>query len=249
MAQITSRLLAISMERIRTLGLGLVEPAALLALVRWVNLWWALVLAAALWWYHARAEDRLTRGLFAIALISLTLLFALNTSLVGQILLAASYGAWFLGRKHYAKTANFQVWQAGWLEFIALSAAFSAEAIWHWSVVIVLAAVYAASLGIAHAFFAGGERAVGALATAWGLIVVEASLLFSIWLVQYVLPKDILLVPQPAVVITVLGYCFGSIYVAHSGSRLSRARLAEYAIIGLCLVMIVIAGTHWSGAI
>ncbi len=179
----------------------------------------------------------------------LVLLLALNTSLVGQIILAIGYGLWRLGRSHYASSASFQVWQAGWLQFSALAAAFGAEAIWHWPVVLVLAMVYLASLVIARAFFSGGERAVGALAAAWGLIVVEASLLFSVWLVQYVLPKGVLLVPQPAVVITVLGYCFGSIYMAHSRSRLSRARLAEYAIIGLCLVVIVIAGTRWSGAI
>lgn len=237
------------MQRAKILGLGLVEASALLILIRWANLGWALALAVVIWWYRSRNQDSLTRGLYGIALASLVVLLALNPNWVGQVILAVSYGLWTWGRYYYNGRANFQIWQAGWLEFVALSAAFSAEAIWHWPVVLVLVLVYISSLAVARAFFTGGERAVGALAAAWGLIVVEASLLFSVWLVQYVLPRDILLVPQPAVVITVLGYCFGSIYLAHSGSRLSRARLAEYAIIGLCLVVIVIAGTHWSGAL
>lgn len=237
------------MQRLKTTAIAIVEASLLLIVIRWVNLWWALPLAALIWWYQARKTERWDQAVLGIALGSLVVVLALNANLLGQVLVVISYGWWQMGRHFYAKNQNFQVWQAGWLEFLALSAAFSAEAIWHWPVVLVLVVVYVSSIAVARGFFSNGERAVRALALAWGLIVAEASFIFSIWLVQYVLPGSLLLVPQPAVVITALGYCFGSIYLAHASSRLSKARLAEYAIIGLCLVAIVVAGTHWNGSI
>lgn len=237
------------MQRTKVFALGAVEAGILLTLIRWVNLWWALPVAALVWWYHGRSLALNEGGLLALALVSMVMVLALNGNLIGQILIVISYALWRLGIGFYAKSQGFQVWQAGWLEFLALSAVFSAEAIWHWPVILVLVSVYLASITIARAFLTNGERAIRALAVAWGLIVAEASFVFSIWLVQYVLPHDLLLVPQPAVVITALGYCFGSIYLAHASSRLSKARLAEYAIIGLCLVTIVIAGTRWNGSI
>lgn len=237
------------MQRGRTIGFGLIEGMAIVAIIHWLNSWWAWPLAFALWWYHSRSAQPTVRAAWVIALASLVVILSINTNIVGQSLVVVSFGLWQLGQKFFHKGAGFQVLQAGWLGFISLTAAFSAEAIWHWPVVVVLALVYLASLAIALEFFSGGERAVRALAAAWGLIVVEASLVFSVWLVNYVLPRNLLLVPQPAVVITALGYCFGSIYLAHSASKLSKARLAEYAIIGLCLVIIVIAGTLWNGTI
>lgn len=237
------------MDRIKSLAIGTIEAGILATLIRWVNLWWALPVALLIWWYHSRRLAYNEQVLLVLALVSTVIVLALNGNLLGQILVVLSYGLWRLGVAFYAKTQNFQVWQAGWLEFLALSAVFGAEAIWHWPVILVLIAVYLASIAIARAFLASRERAARALATAWGLIVAEASFVFSIWLVQYVLPHDLFLIPQPAVVITALGYCFGSIYLAHASSRLSKARLAEYAIIGLCLVTIVIAGTRWNGSI
>jgi len=238
------------MERIKTATFAAVEGTILLALVHWVSSWWAWPVAAGLWWFHSRGHDELVqRAAWAIALASLVVILSLNSNIVGQIIVIVGYVLWQLGQKHYASTQQFRVVQAAWLEFTALVAAFSAETIWHWPVAIVLVIVYLSSVAVALAFFAGSERAVRALAAAWGLIVAEASFVFSVWLVGYVLPGNILLVPQAAVVITAVGYCFGSIYLAHSNAKLSKARLAEYAIIGLCLVVIVIAGTRWSGAI
>lgn len=230
---------------------GLIEGGSLLLVTRWLGLVWALLLVAGILGYHywRRGLGGLPLALLAIGLISLELVLALNHNLVGQLLVVAGYSWWRWAQQADQPGLRFTIWQAGWLEFISLTAIFSAEAIWHWPVILVLVAVYVTSVAIARSFFAEGERAAQALAAAWGLIVAESSYIFSIWLVHYVLPGGVLLVPQAAVVITALGYCFGSIYLAHTSSKLSKARLAEYAIIGLCLIVIVIAGTKWSGQI
>ena len=238
------------MQRIKLVAIGAVEGAVILALIHWVGAWAAWLTIAVIWWLHTRtAESAIERATWAIALASLVVVATINGNIIGQAIVVAGYALWQFGKQYYPKSTQFQVAQAGWLEFMALMATFGAEAVWRWPVALILIMVYAASLAIALDFFTDGGRAVRALAATWGLIVTEASLVFSIWLVNYVLPHGVLLIPQPAVVITAIGYCFGSIYLAHAGSKLSKGRLAEYAIIGLCLVVIVIAGTRWSGAI
>jgi hypothetical protein len=237
------------MTQAKYVAVGAAEGLVLIGLVRWLGLWWALA-AALLWFYYWRrnlpAEQQ---PLYAIGLGSLTVLLALNSHLNGQLLLVVGHASWRYYQAAGSDSPRFPILSAGWLQFISLAAIFTAEAVWHWPIIIVLILGYLTSITIALNFFAAGERAVRALAAAWGLIVAEASFVFSVWLVQYVMPKGILLIPQSAVVITALGYCFGSIYLAHNTSKLSRARLAEYAIIGLCLIVIVIAGTKWNGSI
>ncbi len=229
---------------------GIIESVSLLVVVRLLGLWWALALAVVIWGYYNRGKARdLASGLLGIGLVSLVIVLVLNHNLVGQILVACGYSWWRWAGNTEHPNQRFEIWQAGWLEFISLTAIFSANAIWHWPTLLTLIAVYVTSLVIARSFFAAGERAARALAAAWGLIVAECCYIFSVWLVHYVLPGGVLLIPQAAIVITALGYCFGSIYLAHTTSKLSKARLAEYAIIGLCLIVIVIAGTKWSGQI
>ncbi len=237
-------------EKLIRSSAGLIESASLLLVVRWLGIWWglALIVGICIYWYW-RGMKTASQSLLVLGLVSLAIVLALNHNLVGQLLMVAGYSWWRYGMQGATPSLSFTIWQAGWLEFLSLTAIFSAQAIWHWPVILVLILVYVTSLIIARSFFAETERAARALSAAWGLIVAESSYVFSIWLVHYVLPGGVLLVPQAAVVITALGYCFGSIYLAHTSSKLSRARLAEYAIIGLCLIVIVIAGTKWSGQV
>ncbi|HSX14485.1 MAG TPA: hypothetical protein VLE72_01055 [Candidatus Saccharimonadales bacterium] len=237
------------MLSLRRFLIATAEGASILALGRLFSVWWALALVVGLWLYWRQSLDLEHQSLFAIGLVSLALVLSLNHNLIGQLIILAGYVWWRSGLLADQTTTHFDIWQAAWLEFISISAIFSAEAIWHWPLTLVLVSAYVSSVIIAYSFFGEGERATRALSAAWGLIVAESSYVFSIWLVHYVLPGNILLIPQAAVVLTALGYCFGSIYLAHTSSKLSKARLAEYAIIGLCLIVIVIAGTKWSGSV
>lgn len=237
------------MEHLKRLGVGAIEGAAILLAVRWHGIWLGLMAAAVVWWLARQRHNAPDAVVFGLGLASLAIVLAINLNWVGQIIILAGYLWWRYGLLEHKRTLKFAIFEAAWLEFMALAAVFSAQAIWHWPLIVVLVSVYLASVVVARSFFGPEERATNALAAAWGLIVAECSYVFSIWLVSYVLFGDVLLIPQAAVVITALGYCFGSIYLAHSSSKLSKARLAEYAIIGLCLIVIVIAGSKWSGGI
>jgi hypothetical protein len=112
--------------------------------------------------------------------------------------------------------------------------------------VLIWGAVYVTSY---QALAQRGERAAGVLAAAWALVATEASWVFLTWLISYIVPGNYLVVPQPALVLTALAYCFGNIFLAQRGGSLNRARFTEYMLIGLILIWIVIAGTPWRGTL
>ncbi|MEO7617993.1 MAG: hypothetical protein ABIS59_04095 [Candidatus Saccharibacteria bacterium] len=116
--------------------------------------------------------------------------------------------------------------------------------------IITLLLVWAAAFaGAYHLLTQRQERTAGVLAAAWALIALEVSWVTMNWLVSYTVLNGYLIVPQPAIILTVLAYCFGSIYLAQRQNQLGRKRLTEYLIIGLCIILVVIAGTTWKGSI
>lgn len=161
-------------------------------------------------------------------------------------------------------TVGYVIW-VGWLriwgtakswliaavnQFLILWVIFLAEAIWRWPAVLVLGLSWLGSWLVAKNLLTEQEpRLANVLSAAWALIVSQCAWVFSIWLVNYILFGGLLIVPQGAIVLTALGYCLSGIYLSHTRGQLSAARLTEYLFIGLVLLVIVITGTRWSGAI
>lgn len=214
----------------------------------WAGLAWSLLVAIRFW----RATDRqatLSRlGVELMLGLSLVILVALNRLWPTQVVLGAVYLVWRLSGDR-PDNLKLRLWRLGFALFISLAAIFTATAIWRWPVLVVVVLAWLVSWLVARELLAPGERGAAALAAAWALVAAEISYLFAIWLVSYILPGNSLIVPQAAIVLVALGYCFMSIYIAHINAKLSRSRLAEYVIIGLCLLVIVMAGTKWNGAI
>lgn len=116
--------------------------------------------------------------------------------------------------------------------------------------IVTLLLVWAAAFaGAYHLLTQRQERTAAVLAAAWALIALEVSWVTLNWLVSYTVLNGYLIVPQPAIILTVLAYCFGSIYLAQRQNQLGRKRLTEYLIIGLCIILVVIVGTTWKGSI
>jgi hypothetical protein len=87
------------------------------------------------------------------------------------------------------------------------------------------------------------------LAAAWALIASELAWVLQFWLFTYTAQGGYVMIPQGVLVITALGYCFGSIYISARSGSLSRSRLFEYLAIGLVVIIMVVSGTSWKGAI
>ena len=123
-------------------------------------------------------------------------------------------------------------------------------AIWQTPAWLILALVWGgAYLSVYSVLRRQKERTAGVVAATWAVIATEVSWVLMLWLVTYVLQQDgFVMVPQPALILTALAYVFGSIFLASRQGILSRSRLAEYLIIGLILVLIVVVETLWRHA-
>ena len=135
-------------------------------------------------------------------------------------------------------------------QFLGLWGIFLAAGVWQWPDLVVLVLTWLVSYSLAVGLLRSlKDKSATVLAASWALICTQAAWVFTVWLVNYLVGGGWLVVPQPAIVLTALGYCFGGIYLSHHRTQLSRARLTEYLLIGLSLIIIVIAGTKWNGSV
>jgi hypothetical protein len=184
-----------------------------------------------------------------VAGASAAALIALSPRALTQIGVGLAYAIWHSWRQGAKQAATFTellIVMAVMFEAIFLSAAIW----WHVPSWIWLVTVWAASYGLVYEnLTARGERLARVLAATWSLIAVEVSWVFTVWLVTYVLFGSYVIVPQAALILTGLAYCFGGIYMSQRQQALTRARLAEYLMIALLLVVIVASSTPWRGTL
>jgi hypothetical protein len=176
---------------------------------------------------------------------------AVAPRLVTQAVVAGLYAVWRWwvsgsGRAaHKTSLLNLLIVQA-----VVFEALFLMAAEWQTSEWVVLALVWAcAYLSVYSILDRRGERVAAVMAATWALVAAEISWVLLRWLFVYTVNGGYLLVPQPALVLSALAYCFGSIYASQREGKLSRARLTEYLLIGLILIAIVITGTPWKGTL
>lgn len=218
----------------------------------WLGLLVVVCIEIFCWWRAGKlilgtveAETWLWLGALASVIIA-----TLNPNRLSQVCLIALYGGWRWWLIKHSSSKKISMLAAAVTQGLVLWAVFLAAAVWHWPTLVVLALVWASGWLIARRMLSQeGDRAAGVLALSWALIVAECSWVFSLWLVNYIIFGGFLIVPQSALVITALGYCFAGIYSSHRRSQLSRSRLIEYLMIGLIILVIVIAGTKWNGVI
>ncbi len=233
-----------------TLVTGLMVAAAAWQLARQEHVLLAILVVLAVelvpWLRQPNRESLWACSVPIIVGLSFVLLIALLPKLVSQTGVAVLYGLWWLVRDQISKTGRYGLVRLLGIQVLAYEALFLMAAVWHVSVALTLVLVWAATyVTTLQTLQARGERAAGLLAVVWALVTTEAAWIFLIWTVAYVLPGNYLIVPQAALVLGALGYCFGSIYAAQKQGNLSRGRLTEYLLIGLILIWIVIAGTPW----
>ncbi len=219
-------------------------PAAVLVVVA-TELWLVRPVAGASLVERGRALLGRTAPL-AIGL-STVMIVAASPRLVSQVGVAVLYAAW---RLWWELRPAMRQGLAGLLivQAAVFEAVFLMAAIWRSPEWLVLALAWLGAYVSVYAVLSSrGERAAGVMAATWAVVVVEVGGVLLWWLFTYTMTGGYVFVPQPALVLTALGYCFGSIYASQREGNLSRGRLAEYLVIGLILIAIVIMGTSWHG--
>jgi hypothetical protein len=237
-------------------AMSLVEAAAVFFLAKQNGLWPLAVgvvlvieLGARIW---TPGERKLMERVPEVLMgVSVALVIAVAPRLVTQAVVAVAYGVWrwWSAQRSDGQTGLFSLMlvQAAMFEAIFLMAAMPGWRLPEWLVMVLV--WLAAYLSVYSVLARRGERAAGVMAATWALIAVEVSWVLLRWLFVYTVTGGYLLVPQPALILTALAYCFGSIYVSQRQGNLSRGRLTEYLLIGLILIAIVITGTPWRGTL
>lgn len=189
--------------------------------------------------------DRLTPLAVGVAV---AVIISLVPKALSQLALAAGYGLWRYLQSHIKADQPVALSNLLVVQAVLFEAIFLAAGVWHLSSLVVLILVWpAAYVPVVTLLGSRREPAAGLLAAAWALVAVEVSWVCLIWLVSYVVPNSYLIVPQPALILTTMAYSFGSIYTTQRHGHLTRTRLAEYLLIGLVILAIVVAGTPWRG--
>ena len=180
--------------------------------------------------------------------LSVALITALVPRQVTQVAVAALYAAWLLWRERSTDQMSKNLVQLLLVQGVMFEAIFLMAAIWQVPSWLILGLVWAgAYTGVYGVLRRRSDRSAGVMAATWGVIATEVSWILMLWLITYTMRGGYVLVPQPALILTALSYIFGSILSSSRQGNLSRARLAEYMVIALVLVVIVVFGTSWRG--
>lgn len=186
-----------------------------------------------------------------LAGVSTVLMIAVYPRVLSQAVVGIAYLGWRFWLDQYTKRAadrNLVTTLIG--QAIVFESIFLAASIWDVPKIVVLVMVWlAAFAGSYHLLISRQERTAAVLAAAWALIATEVAWVMLSWLVSYTILSGYLIVPQPAIILTVLAYSFGSIYMAQRQNQLGKKRLTEYLLIGLVIILIVIGGTNWKGSL
>lgn len=241
--------------------MALVLAAAVLVVARRADIWplaGVIVLAAELWFVRQssdRAKSSLSSRVFdrmpAILVgLSVVVIVAVSPRLVTQAVAAGLYAAWQIWWSAQRQAGREPLASLLLVQVAVFEAVFLMAAVWRTPSWIILILVWlGAYLSVYAALVRRGERSAGVMAATWAVIAVEVAWVLLLWLFVYTIGGGYILVPQPALILTAMAYCFGSIYQSQRQGMLSRGRLAEYLVIGLILIAIVVIGTSWHGSL
>ncbi len=133
--------------------------------------------------------------------------------------------------------------------FLITNSASQAMALWNIPSWLVLALSWLGYYVIANFWLSGVSDKPESLALIWALLGTELLAISSSWLVFYSLPKLMLVISQPALIIVVLAYSLGGIYYHFRAHKLSRSLIFEYLAVIVLVFGLLLLFTKWANAI
>lgn len=112
-------------------------------------------------------------------------------------------------------------------------------------VVIVLGAWFIASVSAQHYLNGYDEPLTKVMSIIWALFVAQLAWLLNRWLVVYPV-TDNLIIPQIAVVTSVLGYIAATIYHLSQSGKLSKKIARRYVVLGTIALAVIIVFSNWT---
>jgi hypothetical protein len=147
--------------------------------------------------------------------LSIVMIIAVLPRLATQVSFAVIYAVWRIWWSGAEEKITNGLPALLAVNAIAFEAIFLMAAVWRTSEWVVLALVWASTYTTVYALLSHrDERIAGIMAATWALVCTEISWVLLRWLFTYTVTGGHILVPQPVLILTALGYCFGSTYVA-----------------------------------
>lgn len=235
--------------RLAHLLLSVAVPVAVLLFVRLELAWLALAVVLASKWRviavaprHWLANFR-TNSPDLIVNFSFIVLLMRAATLPANILLVGLYVIWLVWLKPQSRELYVGL-QSLVTHFLGLSALFWVSDSLNEVFVVLIAWLIALSAG-RHFLSHFEEPLMRVMSYGWALFVAEIIWLANRWLVIYPLSSDIV-VPQVAVVVTLIAYILGTFYLLSQRGVLKRAIARNYLFAGCLILITVLYMTNWS---
>lgn len=223
------------------LGLVRLELTVLAVLLVAASKWQLFLGGPRLWLHNVR--DNGVDLIFVASIIALLVLYNNEPSL--QLGVIGLYLGWQMLIKPMTGVAGHGV-QSLLAMAIAISVIFVFKTAIGVSSMIALSAVVAlATADHALVSIVDDAKLRRLLSAVWMIITVQTTWLLGHWLVFYTFLQGRILVPQAAVVLTVLGYSFGAMYYDHYRRRLNRRRLFLYLGLVVLVVILLVVASDW----
>lgn len=200
---------------------------------------WRMVAVAPRHWLanlRTNSPDLIVNLSFAVFLIR-------AEAVATNLLLVALYILWLTWLK--PKSSQVYVGLQGLVTtFIGLSALF-------WlsdqvnEALIVLGGWAIALSAVRHFLSHFEEPLLRVISLGWALIVAELVWLSNRWLIIYPVADD-LVIPQVAVIATLLAYVCGALYFLAQRSNLRRSIVRNYVLIGCTILVVIMWTSDWS---
>lgn len=231
------------------LALSVAVPLAVLLFVRLELAVLAVAVILASKWRIIAVQPRhwlanfRTNSSDLIVNLSFIILLMRAESLAANLVLTALYVIWLVWLKPQSKEILVGL-QSLVTHFIGLSALFwLADSL---NEVVVVALAWLIALAASRHFFGHFEEPLlRVISFGWALVVAQLTWLANRWLVIYPISND-LVFPQVAVIVTLIAYVLGTIYVLSQHGVLKRVITRNYVLIGCILLLMVMVMTDWS---
>lgn len=234
---ISSVALAVSMLLLVNQGLTVIA-AILLAVSKW-----QVLLGGPRLWLH-NLWDNLVDIVFIFTVLALLVLYV--ESLWLQLAVIGLYLMWQLAIKPMSGVSGHAVQSLLTLTLASIIVFIQQEALF--GVIGSMAALWLVAATTADHFLISLTDDVSIrrlLSAIWSLVVVQVVWLFGHWLVFYVFFDGLILIPQAALVLLLLGYMFGAMYYDHFRKQLNRRRLYLYLGLITLVTVILVVGSEW----
>ena len=185
--------------------------------------------------FRINAVDLMT-GFSVVAIMALS-----NDNQLIQVAWAIAYLLWLL----VIKPKNTELWigvQAMIAQTVSLVALFMIGNEADEAVLVALTAAIA-YLSARHFLAAFDETMAQSTAYVWAFFCGSLAWVSSKWLLYYG-P-----ISQPALIITVIGYCLAAIYYLEHKDRLKRSYITQFVGLAVAIVLFILIFSDWSGEI